>query len=203
MERRNVLAAITAAIATPAHAWVDQFRAERVAAGEDPAGSWSESSVEIRPDMGLTALQADVRKALQERLLGQLELLFEHAGAPALVDTWLLSEALLEWQSGGCYGDFCGLANAMQEVLARETLFVAVPESLHGNVQEFIEGTKDANERVISIPREIEGPLLDVMRCLLANAGSEVHVLIQRGPHAPVMKPRKNKGIARSAMSST
>lgn len=134
LNRRKCLAAVSAAIATPAGAWRDHWNAEKEAKGDVP----------LTPDLGLTPLQAEVRAALRSRILDTIENLINEPGHAAMVDLWLLSESLIDYTSGPYNGQFAGLFNAIEERLGRERRFVAVPEAIHEDVQAFIETLKAA-----------------------------------------------------------
>jgi hypothetical protein len=124
MERRKVLAAISAAIATPALAWTKY---------EGHDGS-----------TGLTEAQFAVREALAEQLRAGLERLIDEPGAGPLVDMWALSLAFEYYNLADVSGSHCGLVTALLDVFGRDERFVSVPEEIHEEVQAFISRRRNA-----------------------------------------------------------
>jgi hypothetical protein len=138
MERRKVLAAITAAIATPANAW----RGDPVVKASE--GLKGEEWFEAIRHAGLTGLQKEVREFMRTEIETYLENLTQQPGHGVVVDLWVLQQALLNYAGGPAYGKFCGLLNAIEDTLGRDRRFVAVPEEIHSEVAAFIEQRKAA-----------------------------------------------------------
>lgn len=184
MERRKVLAAITAAIATPAGAWLD-----------DPkSGGASEGDIEthfreVRPFVGLTEAEQKVKRFLSGEVQEYIGRLIETPGHAPIVDLWVLCEALLTHNCGQ-YGDqFGGLLSAIEDVTRSDRRFVAVPEGIHEEVETFIEVSKASDETVIRVPNEIRETVALLIRSLCDEGDGELHIVIERGPHA--VRPRR------------